>query len=45
MLAVEDREAIFDYIETDSFRAAVLIDDRIENCAELLARFPEMGRM
>ena len=45
VLAIKDREAIFDYIETDSFRAAVMIDDRIETCAELLTGFPEMGRM
>ena len=40
-----DREAIFGYIEADSPRAAVSIDDRIERCVEGLARFPEMGRV
>jgi toxin ParE1/3/4 len=40
-----DREAIFDYIEADSPRAAASVDDRIEICVEGLARFPEMGRV
>ena len=35
LFAMNDREAIFDYIEDDSPRAAIMIDDRIEarwNC-------------
>jgi toxin ParE1/3/4 len=44
VFAMADREAIFDYIEADSPRAAVSIDDRIEARVEGLARFPEMGR-
>jgi toxin ParE1/3/4 len=40
-----DREAIFDYIEADSSRAAASVDDRIEICVDGLARFPEMGRV
>jgi toxin ParE1/3/4 len=30
LFAMNDREAIFDYLEADSPRVAVLIDDRIE---------------
>ena len=30
LFAMNDREAIFDYLEADSPRAAILIDDRIE---------------
>jgi addiction module RelE/StbE family toxin len=41
---MNDREAIFDYIEADSPRAAVMVDDRIEAQVELLTRTPEMGR-
>jgi toxin ParE1/3/4 len=44
VFALADREAIFDYIEGDSPRAAVSIDDRIEACVDRLAQFPEMGR-
>jgi toxin ParE1/3/4 len=39
-----DREAIFDYIEAESPRAAASIDDRIESCVRSLTRFPKMGR-
>lgn len=39
-----DREAIFDYIEAESPRAAASVDDRIESCVENLKRFPEIGR-
>jgi toxin ParE1/3/4 len=41
---MNDREAIFDYIEADSPRAAVTVDDRIESHVELLAGTPEIGR-
>ncbi len=44
IFALEDRESIFDYIEADSPRAAVSVDDRIETRVEGLAQFPEMGR-
>jgi toxin ParE1/3/4 len=44
VFALADREAIFDYIEADSPRAAVVMDDRIEARVEGLARFPKMGR-
>ncbi len=33
---MNDREAIFDYVEVDSPRAAIMIDDRIEAQVELL---------
>ena len=41
--ALADREAIFDYIEADSPRAAIVVDERIRTCVEGLVRFPEMG--
>jgi addiction module RelE/StbE family toxin len=44
VFARADRNAIFDYIEGDSPRAAASIDDRIEACVKGLAQFPEMGR-
>ncbi len=44
VFAMADREAIFDYIEADSARAAISVDDRIEARVEGLTRFPEMGR-
>ena len=44
VLALADREAIFDYIEADSPQAAVAVDDRIQICVEGLAQFPNMGR-
>ncbi len=43
-LAMNDREAIFDYLEADSPRAAIMIDDRIEAQVELLIETPEIGR-
>ena len=42
--ALEDRVAIFDYIEEDNPRAAVAVDERIQNSLEMLVKFPEMGR-
>ena len=42
--AVEDRIAIFDFIEQDSFHAAILVDDRISMQVETLKHFPEIGR-
>ena len=41
---MNDREAIFDYLEADSPRAAIMIDDRIEAQVELLIETPEIGR-
>ncbi|MDE1162691.1 MAG: type II toxin-antitoxin system RelE/ParE family toxin [Acidobacteriaceae bacterium] len=40
--AISDREAIFDYLEAESPRAAVDIDDRIETQVETLTNFPEI---
>src|ERR1039457_2695717 len=45
VFALADRDAIFDYIEADSPRAAVSVDDRIQACVESLLQFPEMGRI
>ena len=42
--AIEDRDAIFDYIEQDSPHAAVLVDDRIRVQVRQLLQFPESGR-
>ena len=44
ILAQGDRDAIFDYIEADSPRAAATIDGCIRNQVEKLRQFPEMGR-
>jgi toxin ParE1/3/4 len=44
LFAVNDRETIFDYIEADSPRAAVVIDHRIEAQVELLINTPQIGR-
>ncbi|HME59107.1 MAG TPA: type II toxin-antitoxin system RelE/ParE family toxin [Terracidiphilus sp.] len=44
VFSLADREAIFDYIETDNPRAAIVLDDRIQSRIEDLAQFPEMGR-
>jgi addiction module RelE/StbE family toxin len=42
--AIEDRDAIFDYIEEDSPHAAVVVDDRIRAQVRQLLQFPETGR-
>ena len=42
---MSDRETIFDYIEADSPRAAIMVDDRIEAQVEGLMQTPEMGRV
>src|ERR1700683_2898215 len=44
LFAQTDRDAIFDYIEADSPRAAVGVDARIREQVETLARFPHSGR-
>jgi addiction module RelE/StbE family toxin len=44
LFALADREAIFDYIEVDSPRAAVVVDHRIQASVESLEQFPEIGR-
>jgi toxin ParE1/3/4 len=43
-LALEDRLAIFDYIEADSPGAAVRIDEHIRGEVKRLKQFPEIGR-
>jgi len=45
LLALSDREEIFDYIEADNPKAAVDIDLRIETSAEKLIDFPLIGRL
>ena len=40
IFALDDLNAIFDYIEADSPKAAVTVDDRIEEPVEHLLRFP-----
>jgi toxin ParE1/3/4 len=44
LFAQADRDAIFDYIEADSPRAAIAVDDRIRVQVEGLMQFPESGR-
>lgn len=43
--AVEDRVAIFDYIEADNPRVAAAVDDRIRLQVLQLVRHPESGRV
>ena len=43
VLALADRNRIFDSIEADSPRAAGAIDARIEAAFNELAAYPEMG--
>lgn len=45
VFAMDDRNAIFDYIEVDSPQVAAVVDDRIEEQVEGLRQFPEMGRI
>lgn len=45
VFARADRQSIFDFIEAENPRAAVAVDDRIRLCIEVLARFPELGRI
>ncbi|WOD13345.1 type II toxin-antitoxin system RelE/ParE family toxin [Paraburkholderia kirstenboschensis] len=42
--SIEDRDAIFDYIEADSPYAAAVVDDRIRVHVRQLLQFPETGR-
>lgn len=41
---MEDRGRIFDYIESESSKAAVLADSCIEEQVNRLAQYPEFGR-
>ncbi len=42
--ALADRDAIFDYIEADQPRAAVIVDARTGAKIKLLEMFPQSGR-
>ncbi len=42
--AQSDRNKIYDYIDADSPRAAILVDERIGNAIAGLIKFPEIGR-
>lgn len=42
--ALADREAIFDWVASESPRAAGILDERIERRIEALLAFPESGR-
>ena len=42
--ALADRERIFDYIEAESPRSAILVDEKIEAASDQLCIFPESGR-
>jgi addiction module RelE/StbE family toxin len=44
VFALADRDGIFDYIEADSPRAAVTVDDAIAGSALRLIDFPNSGR-
>jgi toxin ParE1/3/4 len=43
--ALADRTAIFDYVEADSPQAAIAVDERIREQVEILAQFPQSGRL
>jgi toxin ParE1/3/4 len=42
--AIDDRDDIFDYIESSSPQNASLVDERIRDQVRCLSKFPEMGR-
>ena len=42
--ALADRDGIFTYIETDSPRAAIAVDEKIAASTRRLLAFPESGR-
>lgn len=44
VLALQDRNAIFDYIEQRDPAAAIRLDERIGQAVETLAEFPWSGR-
>jgi toxin ParE1/3/4 len=44
VLAVADRNAIFEYIEADSPQAAVTVDERISAAVASLEKTPGIGR-
>lgn len=41
--AIEDRDEIFDYIEEDSPRAAVFVDDQIRAQVKQLLQYPKLA--
>jgi toxin ParE1/3/4 len=43
--AQTDRNAIYDFIDADNPRAAIAVDDRIEEAVERLVQFPMSGRI
>lgn len=43
--AVEDRRAIYDYIDTENPRAAAELDEQFMLAADRLRAYPEMGRL
>ncbi|WP_093209511.1 type II toxin-antitoxin system RelE/ParE family toxin [Variovorax sp. YR750] len=44
LLALEDRERIFDFVQKDDPRAATSVDERIAAKVLVLLRLPERGR-
>ncbi|ESQ90487.1 type II toxin-antitoxin system RelE/ParE family toxin [Asticcacaulis benevestitus] len=42
--ALADRDAIFDFIEVDSPRSAVFVDDAVKEQVQQVLLFPESGR-
>ena len=42
--ALEDRRAIYSYIEADDPRAAVIVDEHIASAVQRLKKFPRSGR-
>lgn len=42
--ALDDRDAIFSYIESENPRAAIHVDEEIERAVRRLLDFPESGR-
>ena len=43
--AIEDREAIFDFIEIDNPHAAIALDELFADKAGRLVEYPELGRL
>jgi toxin ParE1/3/4 len=43
--AQADRNAIYDFIDANNPRAAIAVDDRIEEAVERLVQFPMSGRI
>ena len=44
IFAITDRDVIFEYIEGESPKNAILVDERIQSQVEALRQFPESGR-